>query len=350
MDFKNHSSLKDLSAGSSSLEVSPQNFLAKKFVNFDHRVLEDLRSQNLEGQKVLVAVSGGADSVALLLVLYRLRALLDLSLSVSYIHHGRGASVQVAFRDKAFLFVKKLCSQMGVSFYSNGEVKNQLVELVKAPQKILQSEADLRDFRYSCLNDFVPKDGLLMTGHNADDLLETQLIQCIRGVGFGGLAQREGRSRQRLNPLNKFSRKEIKVYLNDLGQDFLEDPSNEDILPLRNWLRNCWLPQLEKKRAGSLAKISQSFQLLANDSLSASRLGIFKGHRLDIKALKSLPIEQQSESLIQYIKSMGLVHYKKSHIDEFLKRLGSCSQSESVSFYMISENWKVEENFLEKVF
>ena len=75
-----------------------------------------------------------------------------------------------------------------------------------------------------------------------------------------------------LRPLLNFSREEIKKYAQTCKINFLEDPSNKDNFYLRNWIRNKWLKDLEKKRSGSVKSLSRSLELLADTSNSNSRI------------------------------------------------------------------------------
>lgn len=185
---------------------------------------------------VLVAVSGGADSVALL------RALLAIKrsaagrgeLHVAHLDHRQRGAASSA--DAAW--VEQLAGELGVP-----------VHVGRTADEAPASEETLRDRRRAFLVETAGKVGArwIATGHQADDQAETVLFRLLRGTGVRGLAGiaprrpvREGLSWVR--PLLTVRRSELRAYLAELGQSFREDATNESVEPTRNWLRRELLP------------------------------------------------------------------------------------------------------------
>ena len=193
---------------------------------------------------VVVAVSGGADSVALLRALYEVRAGAKQQLIVAHINHRlRGVE-----SDADQSFVEKLCGQLSLEL-TTGASNRQLVAGA-APQG---SEDEYRTERYRFLSLVADQRGAryVATAHTADDQVETILHHVIRGTGLAGLS---GIPRTRpltvgatlTRPLLEVSRGEVLQYLTQLGQPFREDSSNTSVEYTRNRIRHELLPLLER--------------------------------------------------------------------------------------------------------
>lgn len=206
---------------------------------------------SLEGVEVWCACSGGADSISLFHILNNLKSVLKFELGIIHIHHGSAEDPSTEeFRNRAFEFVKGLSQSSGVSFK---DFKSEVP---------LKSEEEFRDFRINCFKS-LSSEQLVMTGHHRQDFLETVLIQLIRGSGPQGLGGVFfDPSEQIIHPLLEVSKKEIGQFLKDRSLGFIEDPSNNEDVYFRNWLRLNWLPLLEDHRPGALNSLSQSLELV----------------------------------------------------------------------------------------
>lgn len=203
---------------------------------------------SLRGQRVLVACSGGVDSVALLDAMSKLAARFDFEIAIAHIHHGPGSSARDLARD----FVCKLAQSYNLKFYE------------RASLKVLKSEESLRDFRKQALEDMMVENGFskVALGHHADDLLETRLMRLIRGTGPRGLLAMRPMTKRLVRPFLNRTREQILNYAVEQKLAWLEDPSNEDRCFFRNWIRQEWLPMLDKKRVGSRVALGRSLDLL----------------------------------------------------------------------------------------
>jgi tRNA(Ile)-lysidine synthase len=218
------------------------------------RVSEYVRRHKLlkAGDRVGTAVSGGADSVALLRVLLELRNELGLVLSVVHFHHGlRGAEA-----DADEQFVIELAEAHKLPFCrEDGDVKRYAIE------KHLSLEAAARKLRYEYFERLLAESVVnrVATGHTLDDQAETVLMRLVRGAGTRGLAgiypsrQSSVAGRQESNlqqtsvvrPLLAIRRDDLENYLHSLKQDWREDSSNRDLRFARNRIRHGILPRLE---------------------------------------------------------------------------------------------------------
>jgi tRNA(Ile)-lysidine synthase len=189
------------------------------------------------GEKVLVAVSGGADSMALLQGLWEVREDFHPSLAVAHLDHGLRAG-----GEEETCFVRDAAAKLGVPFF------HQKVS-VRARQKErgLTIQEAARDLRYDFLRETARKNeaSKVALGHSADDQAETILMRLLRGSGTRGLSgippAREGIF---IRPLIDVWREEIESFLKQRRVDYLDDPSNQSRQYLRNRVRHELLPLL----------------------------------------------------------------------------------------------------------
>ncbi len=210
------------------------------------------------GDRILVAVSGGPDSVCLLHILNRLRKQMNLSLHVAHVNHG----IRKRESKREEKFVTQLAGGMGLPI---------TVESLDVPsyarKKKLSVEEAARDMRYRVWDQLA---GRLNTkkialGHTASDQVETVLMHLLRGSGPQGLSGippvRESGSAVIVRPLMKISREEILRYLKRHNLEFCLDSSNRKTEYFRNKIRLRLLPLLRKNYnrniEGALLRLSE---------------------------------------------------------------------------------------------
>lgn len=306
----------------------------------EHQVYSQLQALELQGKTLILAVSGGPDSMALMSVLARLASALEVQIHVAHFHHGQNPNFkrQTGFRNRAQKLVVQTAKSWGLKCTTN----RPKVELKK------QSEAELREQRYRFLRGVGGRDGwsakLVVTAHHAQDLLETRLINLLRGSGFSGLQSLnlicegcEGLPGT-LRPFLGLTLTDLRKYI--LAHDIpcMTDPSNAKAETLRNWLRLKWLPQLNEFRPGSVAALARSLELLSEGAGSeSSRASLLYDGQLDRRGLKALPRPLQSRAIVEFLRHHRISSYTKAHVDEILKRLDTSRKQ--LNFALLKHQW-----------
>jgi len=260
----------------------------------DYQMLE-------RGHTVLVAVSGGADSMVMLHTLWQLRELLALQLFVAHLNHQMRPN---CIEDARFvettahhLSIRCICETSDVPTYQR--------------QHKLSPEDAARRVRYAFLRATATQVGAdrIAVGHTADDQAETVLLHLLRGAGLRGLCGIPPVRGPLIRPLMRVSRAEILNYAQTHRLLFRADPSNDQRQYTRNRLRLDLLPALRQHYNPRLAQaLCRTAQLLADDEaalqavahqhLLSARLATTQGcMQLKIKALTSLPLALQRRLL-----------------------------------------------------
>ncbi len=212
--------------------------MKKDFFNTIARTIFDFGM--LENKdKVLVAVSGGPDSVALLLSLLNLREKYDMTMGIAHLNHM--LRKEESIRDEAF--VKAFAEKLGLPFFS--EKKN--VDKYAKKHRLSIEEAG-REVRYHFF-EFIARNHdykKIATGHNKDDNIELVLMNLLRGAGPKGLSGippiRDGLY---IRPLIRVSKPRILDFLKNENQGYVVDASNTDMAYLRNKIRYRLIPHLK---------------------------------------------------------------------------------------------------------
>ena len=243
------------------------------------QVLHYIRERQLlkPGDRVAVAVSGGADSVALLRVLLELRAALGLVLLVAHFNHQlRGDESDADER-----FVAELAAKHDLPFFAGrADVREH------ATSHKLSLEHAARELRYEWLTRLAHEQRFdaIATAHNSDDQAETVLMKFLRGAGTRGLAGihavHTGHGSRIIRPLLETPRRAIERYLNALNQPWREDHSNLDTQHTRNRIRHELLPLLERDYNPNLRQLlSETADISAEEEADwEARAGQYVNH------------------------------------------------------------------------
>lgn len=249
------------------------------------------------GDSVICAVSGGADSVALLFALYLLKDRLGIRLEAAHFNHRlRG---QESDEDEAF--VRGLCSQYDIPLHvGTGEVK--------AGKKGLEAAA--RDARYGFL---LSLDGKIATAHTADDNAETVLMRLIRGTGLKGLGAIAPVSGRVIRPMLLTNRQEVEDFLAVWGLPHREDSSNASDAFLRNRLRHDVMPLLKAENPRLAENLSRMALRLRQDEAFLRQQADWDSLP-GVEALQVMPEAIRSRCIGAFLKQNGVPEPEDTHI------------------------------------
>ena len=312
----------------------------------EHRLLAFYKNyQNLlKGKKLLLASSGGLDSMVALHLHLKLSRSLDFELQVAHIHHGQSEKKQTQrYRREASNFVEAQCKELG------------LVSVSAQSSQNLVSQDEYNRFRRKNILELQKEldCAFILLANHQDYLLETRLIQLIRVTSDKGLKSLKAWRPPWVRPLLHFSRAELESYQSEKEISFYEDPSNKDLSYLRNWIRGHWLKELEQQRLGSTKSLARSLNYLATLTLpmtSKELVAAIHSQGLNMRAYYLYSESEKSQIVTQFLSSQGVTHYTSSHISEMMKRLDlSSKKSQSASlapFCLLGCYWQVKEGFL----
>ena len=302
-----------------------------------HKYIRDQRLLQ-PGDRVAVAVSGGADSVALLRVLVELRQDLGIVLSMAHFHHEiRGAEA-----DADQQYVRALAETLSLEFHSGSADVPAHARAHK-----LSMETAARELRHLWFAKLVSEKVVdkIATAHTIDDQAETVLMRIVRGAGTHGLAGifPTHTEKHLVRPLLATTRREVEAYLVALGQTWREDSSNRDLSHTRNRVRHELLPLVERdfnsgirQTLADLAEVARAEAEYWDAEVSAlvTRLVRFgKPSRsgrsssgdasrtlaLDLKMFRELPIALQRQVLHAVARKLGIALEFK-HIQQLTDR------------------------------
>jgi len=264
--------------------------------------------------RVLVALSGGADSVVLLHCLLAIGPDMEYTLFAAHLNHGiRGESA-----DADEEFCRRLCKDWDVPLYIG---KADCLRLSKERGQSLEEAA--RDARYAFLlktADDINADRIAVA-HHMDDQAETVLLNLLRGTGALGFRAMPSLRGRIARPLLSCSRQELREYAKENGLSFVQDETNSDLKYARNRLRSLE-PELKRINLAYVKNVCSAAELLAEDDdalCSWAELEFKKADRgdgVDCKAVTRLPAAVGSRVVRAYAKKSGLTaDLSRKHTD-----------------------------------
>lgn len=268
-----------------------------------NKLLTFIREQNMvqPGDTVICAVSGGADSMALLWAMYLLKEKLGIRLEAAHFNHNlRGEES----RSDA-LFVKDFCDTHQIILHM-GEGK------VKAGQKGLEAAA--REARYAFLQSL---SGKIATAHTADDNAETIIMHLVRGTGLKGLGGICPVRGNLIRPMLSVTRQEVLRFLQAHKIPYVNDSSNDTDDFLRNRIRHHVMPLLQGENPSIGENLSATALRLRQDEEALDALA---QPTTDVAALRTLPPAIQTRVLAKLLVDFGVKEPEGEHID-LLRRI-----------------------------
>jgi tRNA(Ile)-lysidine synthase len=316
--------------------------------NFVAEVKETVKKYDLLQQRdhILVSISGGPDSVALLLGLIDLRTAFSLELVAAHVNH----QLRDTESDEDEQFVRRLCVQMNVPL----EVRRVDTKSL-ASQNSENLENCARRLRYSFLFDLAKAHrSKVATGHTLNDQAETFLMKLVRGAGPGGLSgihpsrvhllktsNLESFEVEIIRPLLERTSEEVLSFLKKRNQSCRQDSSNRDLSLDRNWVRHQLVPMLEDKLNPSLLQtlrreislfreIEEFLVLQSQESLGRLQVKGEDETKVSISELIKFPAILQKEMVRQILLELqgNLSNITLRHVTDVLRLLESPSGKE----------------------
>ena len=251
----------------------------------------------IPGDKVCCAVSGGADSMALLWSMYLLREKLEIELSaVHFNHHLRSAE-----SDQEERFVVDFCQRYEIPlFIGHGTITSGKKGL----------EAAAREARYAY---FQTLPGKIATAHTANDNAETVLMHMVRGTGLNGLGGIAPMRGSLIRPMLAVTRQEVIAFLEEYHIPYRNDSSNDTDAFLRNRLRHHVIPLLEQENPRLAENMSAMAMRLREDELTLRSLDA-PASELSVSVLRTLPEARRSRLLAAFLEQCGVKEPESEHI------------------------------------
>ena len=251
------------------------------------------------GDTVICAVSGGADSMALLWGMWLLKEKLGITVEAAHYNHNLRSEES----DRDAEFVAKFCDFHDIKLHlGSGEV-------VPGPKGL---EAAAREARYAFLKSLP---GIIATAHTADDNAETVLLHLIRGSGLRGLGGVTPKTDRLIRPMLDVTRAQVEEFLNKNYIRHIEDSSNETDAFLRNRLRHHVMPLLRRENPSMASGLSAAAQRIREDAALLDQLAA-QLDPTDVRAMRDAPGPLRRRAIEGLLKKNGFPEPSASHIGQ----------------------------------
>lgn len=226
----------------------------------EEEVLKTIKDNNLinEGDKIVIGVSGGPDSICLLHLLNNLKDTLKITIYVAHINHSIR---EVA--DMETKYVQDFCKKIGVECFVK---KEDILSLAKKQKK--GTEEVGRQVRYSFFDEVLEKtnSNKIATAHNSNDRAETVILNILRGSGISGLKGIEAmRDQKYIRPLINTDRESIEKYCEENNLEPKIDETNKENIYTRNKVRNVVIPYIKKEFNQNIIKTINRLSTVATE-------------------------------------------------------------------------------------
>lgn len=257
---------------------------------------------DLEPGKYVVAVSGGVDSMVLLDLLNKQK---NLELVVAHFDHGIRSD---AYLDKEL--VEEAADLYGLEF-----------EAGEGHLGVGASEDKARKVRYEFLESAKKMHGAIaiVTAHHQDDLIETALLNLLRGTGRRGLTSLKSTNELK-RPLLKFSKQQIKDYAAENNIRWREDSTNEDTIYLRNYVRKNLVSKLSPKKRQEFLELLESTKI-TNDQLDKETslyLGVAQQGTIEKQDFVKLPHGVACEIMASWLRANDIREFDRKTIERLV--------------------------------
>ena len=312
------------------------------------KVIETIKKYNLieDGDKIILAVSGGPDSISMLDILYKIQQneKINFKIVVAHVNH--------MIREEAMedaMYVKNFCKKRNIEFY----LKSIDVKKIANNNKIGTEEAGRKE-RYKFFDELAKKINAnkIAIAHNRNDNVETVFMHILRGTGINGLKGIEPKRGMYIRPLIECERKEIEEYCEENNLEPRIDKTNFENIYTRNKIRNVVIPYVQKEfNQNIIQTIDRLSKLVIEEEEYMDKqvkkvfndLLLFEGEKeiqIDLKKFNNLEKVIKSRLILYTItrifgSSEGI---EKIHIEDIIKL---CSNNIGNKFLTPNKNIKI---------
>ncbi|MBO6233571.1 MAG: tRNA lysidine(34) synthetase TilS [Clostridia bacterium] len=298
--------------------------------SFEKKVFETIKKENLieNGDNIVVAVSGGPDSICLLNVLNEIKneKLIDFNMSVAHINH---MIREEAGEDEQF--VKDFCKNIGIEFYS----KSIDVQKMANNNKIGVEEAG-RNARYEFFDEISIKtnSNKIAIAHNKNDKVETVIMNLLRGSGTYGLQGIQAKNGKYIRPIIECERLDIEKYCEEKNIDARIDKTNFENDYTRNKIRNIVIPYVKENfNPNIIETITRLSELIKeeNEYIDKQVINIYEQIKIDDLSENEIILDLKKFNLQEKVIKSRLILYtitrlfgsskglEKIHIEDIIK-------------------------------
>lgn len=268
----------------------------------NNKVLKTVKKYNMlsKGDRVLIGVSGGADSIALLEFFVSVKEKYDLDICVAHIEHGIRGEDSVNDAE----FVENYCKKLGVNFY---------LKTIDAPNLAKKAKMGVEEYSRMARYDFFNtiECDKIATAHNLTDNIETLLFRLARGTGLKGACSIPAVRGKIIRPFIEVSSGEIRKWCNDNNVPYRVDCTNSDSAYSRNLIRLEILPLLEKLNANYqdnienfISDVNEDYAFIDN-YVKSIYPKIIKNNEIDLLKLNELDLSIKKRILIMFFDENG---------------------------------------------
>ena len=268
----------------------------------NNKVLKTVEKYNMlsKGDRVLIGVSGGADSIALLEFFVSVKEKYDLDICVAHIEHGIRGEDSVNDAE----FVENYCKKLGVNFY---------LKTIDAPNLAKKAKMGVEEYSRTARYDFFNtiECDKIATAHNLTDNIETLLFRLARGTGLKGACSIPAVRGKIIRPFIEVSSSEIRKWCNDNNIPYRVDCTNSDSAYSRNLIRLEILPLFEKLNANYqdniddfISDVNEDYAFI-DDYVKSIYPKIVKDNEIDLPKLNELDLPIKKRILIMFFNENG---------------------------------------------
>lgn len=273
--------------------------MAKRLNIVEENFLKTIKENNLinEGDKIVIGVSGGSDSITLLYLLNKYKEKFKIKLYVCHINH--------MIREDSTIdeqYVENMCKKMNVPFYK----KRVQVEQIAKKNKMGTEEAG-RIIRYEFFREIAKKENAnkIAIAHNMNDNAETMLLNLIRGSGLSGLEGITPKENNIIRPLINSKKTDINNFCKENNIEYKIDSTNKQNIYRRNIIRNEVIPKLEEINPNIVETLSRTSKIIKQNNTF-----IKETTKSEYKKITHIISDEEKTTNTEYKKNAHIISYE----------------------------------------